>query len=87
MIELHLGTLAAMNLEKIVVCAEPHRLLLVGKKRPAARSGEDPYVYRFHTCTNGCDPNSVKLRQHGMLLEIEMRKAGASKKSAAARQI
>jgi hypothetical protein len=83
-VELHLGALAALNLEKIVVCAEPHRLLLVGKRRLAAHSGEDPYVYRLHTLKNECDPNSVKLRQHGALLEIEMRRAGESKKSAAA---
>ncbi|MGC2737854.1 MAG: DUF2934 domain-containing protein [Candidatus Acidiferrales bacterium] len=83
-VELHLGALAALNLEKIVVCVEPHRLLVVGKKRLAAPSGEDPYVYRFHALKNECDPNSPKLRQHGALLEIELRKAGASKKSAAA---
>ena len=83
-VELHLGALAALNLEKIVVCVEPHRLLLVGEKRLAARSGEEPYVYRFHIFKIECDPNSIKLRQHGALLEIEIRKAGESKKSAAA---
>jgi len=83
-VELHLGALAALNLEKIVACAEPHRLLLVGKKRLAAHSGEDPYVYRFHTLKNESIQISVKVRQHGALLEIEMRRAGENKKSAAA---
>jgi Protein of unknown function (DUF2934) len=81
---LHLGTLAALNLEKIVVCVEPYRLLVVGKERLTAHSGEAAYVYRFHTLKSECDPNSVELRQHGALLEIEIRKAGKSKKSAAA---
>ncbi len=83
-VEVHLGALAALNLEKIVVCVEPHRLLLVGKKRLAANSGEDPHVYRFRTLKDEFDPKSLTLRQRGALLEIKMRKAGESKKSAAA---
>ena len=59
------------------------RLFRVGKTRPGPESAKDPYIYRVLPLTADFDGSSLKLRQHGSLLEIEIRKSGVSKDSAA----
>jgi hypothetical protein len=77
------SALGAKNLEEIEACVEPHRLILVGKKGPGSGSAKDASVYRVLPLSEEFDPSSVKLRQNGSLLEIEIRKSGVSKNSTA----
>jgi hypothetical protein len=76
-VEFTCSALGEENVEKIEICVEPHRLILVvGKRR--SDSGEDINVYRVAPLKDEVDPNSAKLRQRGALLEIEIRKPGAA---------
>ena len=83
-VEFSSSMLGAEDIEKIEVCVEPYRLILVGKRGPDSKSGDGIDVYRVISFKEECDPNSAKLRQRGSLLEIEIRKSGVRKKSAAA---
>jgi HSP20 family molecular chaperone IbpA len=83
-VEIACSALGAEDLEKIEVYIEPHRLILVGKRAPDPKSKESTNVYRVLPLKYEFDPNSVKLRQRGSLLEIEIRKSGERSKSAAA---
>jgi hypothetical protein len=70
------------------VCVEPHRLVIAGKKRPLSESEEGSTTYRVLPLQEGFDPSSMKLKQHGPLIEIELHKpdpvrASAATKSAA----
>lgn len=68
--------MGAKNLHGIEAVVEPHRLILVGKKRPGCEPGQDANVYRVLPLTEEFEPSSVKLRQRGSLLEIELHKIG-----------
>ncbi|MGA8022218.1 MAG: Hsp20/alpha crystallin family protein [Candidatus Acidiferrales bacterium] len=70
------SAMGAKNLHGIEAVVEPHRLILVGKKRPGCEPGQDANVYRVLPLTEEFDPSSVKLRQRGSLLEIELHKIG-----------
>ena len=74
--------LAVKGVEGIEICPEPHSLIVVGK-RGNSKLGKDTDVYRVISLRDEYDPSSAKLRQSGSLLEIEMRKMGVLKKSAA----
>jgi Protein of unknown function (DUF2934) len=74
----------AEEIEKVEICVEPHRLIVVGTRRLGAISGENTNFYRVLSLKEEFDPNSATLRQNGSSLEIEVRKSQVSKKSAAA---
>jgi hypothetical protein len=76
------SALGAKDIEGIEAFVEPHRLILMGKKRPGPESAKEPYIYRVLPLTAEFDPSSVKLRQHGSLLEIEIHKSSASQNAA-----
>jgi hypothetical protein len=77
-VSLFSSALGAKDLEEIEVCAEPHRLILVGKTEPSSGSHEASTVYRVLPLAEEFDPSSVKLtsKQHGSLIEIEIHKQG-----------
>jgi hypothetical protein len=77
-ISLFSSALGAKDLEEIEVCAEPHRLILVGKTGPSSGSHVARTVYRVLPLAEDFDPTSVKLtsKQHGALIEIEIHKQG-----------
>jgi hypothetical protein len=82
-VSLFCSALGAKDVEEIEAFVEPHRLILVAKKRPSPESAGDPYIYRVFPLTGEFDPSSVKLRQHGSLLEIKIHKSSVSKDSIA----
>jgi hypothetical protein len=55
----------------------------VGKNPSDSEPGKDAGVYRVLPLNEEFDPSSVKLRQRGSLLEIEIHKSGMSKADAA----
>jgi HSP20 family molecular chaperone IbpA len=69
--------MGAKNLREIEAVVEPHRLILVGKKRSDCEPRKNADVYRVLPLKEEFDPSSAKLRQRGSLLEIEIHKAGA----------
>jgi hypothetical protein len=74
------------DIRRIEVVVEPHRLILVGERQPDSESGKQPSVYRMLPLKEEFDPSSVKLRQRGSLLEIEIDKALANKKAITAQK-
>lgn len=66
----------AKDLEKIEVCVEPHRLILVGTRPLRHGSGENMKDYRVLDLKEEIDPSSteVMMAQHGALLEVRIRK-------------
>ena len=74
----------AEEIEKVEVCVEPHRLILVGTRRLGAHSEESTYLYRVLSLKEQFDPSSAKLRQNGSSLEIEVRKPDVRKKAVVA---
>lgn len=84
MVELLPSAFGVKNIMEIEICPEPHGLIVVGKRGTDSKSGKDTNVYGLITLKAEYDPSSVKLRQRGSLLEIEMRKkVEALKKTAA----
>lgn len=83
MVSLFCSAVGAKDIREIEAVVEPHRLILVGKKRSDSEPGKDANVYRVLPLKEEFDPSSVKLRQRGPLLEIEIHKSGMSKASAA----
>lgn len=76
----------AKDIREVEVVVEPHRLILVAKKRSDSEPGKGACVYRVVPLKEEFDPSSVKLRQNGSLLDIEIYKMGVSKEAAAARR-
>ena len=60
------------DIDEIEVCVEPHYVMLVGKKQSVF--GEDVGAVRVLPLKDEFDPSSVKLRQEGSYIEIEIRK-------------
>ena len=60
------------DIDEIEVCVEPHYVMLVGKKQSVF--GEDVGAVRVLPLKDESDPSSVKLRQEGSYIEIEIRK-------------
>lgn len=70
------SALGTKDIEEIEVCVEPHRLIVVGKKRSDdSDSRKCDKIYRVLLLTEEFDPSSVKMTQHGALLEIEIAKS------------
>jgi hypothetical protein len=80
------SAVGAKDIREIEAVVEPHRLILVGKKRSDSEPGKDANVYRVLPLKEEFDPSSMKLRQRGLLLEIEIHKSGMSKASAATKK-
>jgi hypothetical protein len=83
-ISLFCSALGTDEVEEIELCIEPHRLIIAGKKGPSAVLDKDDRVYRVLPLAEEFDLSSVKLRQHGPQLEIEIRKSKVSKNSTVA---
>jgi len=79
-VSVHCSELGVKDIEEIEVCVEPHRLILVGKKRSRSGAREEAVVYRVLPSAAELDPSVVKakLKQRGSLLEIELHKLGSS---------
>jgi|SRR5271156_1875640 len=71
------SAIGANSLGEIEAVVEPHRLILVGKKRSDSERRKEANVYRVLPLKEEFDPSSATLRQRGSLLEIEIHKAGA----------
>lgn len=84
MVSLFCSPLGAKDAREIEAIVEPHRLILMGKKRSESEPGKDANVYRVLPLKEEFDPFSVKLRRRGSLLEIEIHTVGVSKNSTAA---
>ena len=79
MVSLFCSGMGAKDIRDIEVVVEPHRLILMGKKRSDSEPGKDANVYRVLPLKEEFNPSSVKLWQRGSLLEIEIHKSGISK--------
>jgi Protein of unknown function (DUF2934) len=80
-VSLFSSALDAKDTREIEVVAEPHRLILIGKKQPDSQSEKQGYIYRVLPLKEEFDPSSLKLRQNGPLLDIEIHKVGVSEKA------
>jgi hypothetical protein len=72
-ISLFSSVLGTKDIDEIEACVEPHNLILVGRKWSASR--EDVRAVRVLPLKDEFDPTSVKLRQNGPYLEIEIHKS------------
>lgn len=73
-VELVPSAFGVEGIVEIEICPEPHGLIVVGKRGTGSKLGKDTNVYGSITLKAEYDPSSVKVRQRGSLLEIEMRK-------------
>jgi hypothetical protein len=80
-ISLFCFALGAKDIQEVEAVVEPHRLILMGKRRSDSEPGKDANVYRVLPLKEEFDPSSVKLRQRGSLLEIDIHKSGMNKTS------
>jgi hypothetical protein len=72
LVSLNAGELGTTDVE---VCAEPHRLVLLGRNPTIAGTGITDPVVRVLSLPDEIDPASMKLRQVGPILDIELRSA------------
>ena len=78
-ISLFRSALGTNGVDEVEVCVEPHRLIIAGKKRSSSELEQSAVIYRVLSLLDEIDPSSVRLRQQGPLVEIEMRKPDPAK--------
>ena len=68
----------------VEVCAEPHRLVLLGRNPSIGGTGAIDPVVRVLRLPEAVDPSSLKVRQQGPILDIELHSAVAPAQAYAA---
>jgi hypothetical protein len=63
---------------QIEICAEPHRLIVLGRKQARASTGVNEVAVRVLKLPNEVSPEPVKIRQHGPIIDVELRDCTAA---------
>ncbi|HVB86583.1 MAG TPA: hypothetical protein VNK23_07965 [Candidatus Dormibacteraeota bacterium] len=69
---------AELGTTDVQVCAEPLRLVFFGRNASIGGTGITDPVVRVLRLPEAIDPSSLKVRQEGPILDIELRSAAAS---------
>ena len=75
------GELASGNIE---ICAEPHRLIVIGTNPPTGGAGTKFPIVRILKLPSEIDSRSVSVRCQGPIVDVEMRDCAISTNQAAA---
>lgn len=73
-----------MGASELEICAEPRRLILLGRNPKIGGVGSQEPVVRVLRLPEEVDPASVKVIQEGPILDIELRAAATAKQAHAA---
>jgi len=70
------SALGSKDIDEVEVCAEPHRLILVGKRSSTSGSSEVGDVYSVLPLADEIDPSSIEPRtnRRGSIIEIRLHK-------------
>jgi len=72
------------EIAEIEACAEPSRLIFIGRKRSKSERDGKEIMYRVFPLKEECDPSSVRLHRHGPIIEIALHKKHARNDGAVA---
>jgi len=72
LVSVNAGELGTTDLE---ICAEPHRLILLGRNPSIGGTGSSDPVVRVLRLQEAIEPSSLKVRQEGPILDIEVHSA------------
>jgi hypothetical protein len=75
---------AEMASTEIEVCAEPHRLILLGRTPSIGSTGARNPVVRVLKLSNEVNPESLAIRREGPIIDIELHDAVPNRPRAAA---